>query len=322
MPPVASPAAQRRGPDRQRSCAPAATACGAENSGSGVRAPGAPEARARAASTPAPPPCRTSRRSRRSNAYPTASTSTAAQIKAQMEAHHYCANVNEDVIQCVIYDGNVAGAKLMGVEYIVSGSAVPDPAGRGEAALAQPRARGPLGAADRAGHPGSGREGADEEARRHLRQDLAHLAHRPAEAAAARRAAADDGLHRRRPDRPGAASPARDRALQGLERGQAPRARRHPGARRRPACRRLAEGPALQIADRGRRGRAERPTRCRMPPRRPRPRLRQGRSSALRACAPAPQQRREDERGDGPRDGQPTTSSGSRSASPARCARR
>lgn len=42
-------------------------------------------------------------------------------MKSQMEAHHYCAIVNEDVIQCVIYDGNVGDAKLMGVEYIVSG---------------------------------------------------------------------------------------------------------------------------------------------------------------------------------------------------------
>lgn len=39
---------------------------------------------------------------------------------AQMEAHHYCSILNEEVIQCVIYDGNVKDAKLMGVEYIVS----------------------------------------------------------------------------------------------------------------------------------------------------------------------------------------------------------
>ena len=38
----------------------------------------------------------------------------------QMEAHHYCAILSDDMIQCVIYDGNVADAKLMGVEYIVS----------------------------------------------------------------------------------------------------------------------------------------------------------------------------------------------------------
>lgn len=44
----------------------------------------------------------------------------AGRPRAQMEAHHYCANVDEDVIQCVIYDGTVRDAKLMGVEYIVS----------------------------------------------------------------------------------------------------------------------------------------------------------------------------------------------------------
>ena len=38
----------------------------------------------------------------------------------QMEAHHYCAVLSEDLIQCVIYDGDVQDAKLMGVEYIVS----------------------------------------------------------------------------------------------------------------------------------------------------------------------------------------------------------
>ena len=40
--------------------------------------------------------------------------------KAQMEAHHYCSILNEEVFQCVIYDGNVKDAKLMGVEYIIS----------------------------------------------------------------------------------------------------------------------------------------------------------------------------------------------------------
>jgi hypothetical protein len=41
-------------------------------------------------------------------------------MQAQMEAHHYCSILNEEVIQCVIYDGNVKDAKIMGVEYIVS----------------------------------------------------------------------------------------------------------------------------------------------------------------------------------------------------------
>lgn len=41
-------------------------------------------------------------------------------LEEQMEAHHYCGHVNEEVIQCVIYDGNGERAKLMGLEYIIS----------------------------------------------------------------------------------------------------------------------------------------------------------------------------------------------------------
>lgn len=43
-------------------------------------------------------------------------------MNGQMEAHHYCAILNDELIQCVIYDGNVRDAKIMGVEYIVSGA--------------------------------------------------------------------------------------------------------------------------------------------------------------------------------------------------------
>jgi hypothetical protein len=42
------------------------------------------------------------------------------QQQGQMEAHHYCAKLNEDVTQCVIFDGNGDSAKIMGVEYIIS----------------------------------------------------------------------------------------------------------------------------------------------------------------------------------------------------------
>lgn len=42
-------------------------------------------------------------------------------MRGQMEAHHYCGHVNEDVIQCVIFDGNDKDAKIMGIEYIVTG---------------------------------------------------------------------------------------------------------------------------------------------------------------------------------------------------------
>lgn len=41
-------------------------------------------------------------------------------MKSQMEAHHYCGHLNEDFIQCVIFDGNAGNAKIMGVEYIIS----------------------------------------------------------------------------------------------------------------------------------------------------------------------------------------------------------
>ncbi len=38
----------------------------------------------------------------------------------QMEAHHYCRVVNDDLLQCVLFDGNTKDANLIGVEYIVS----------------------------------------------------------------------------------------------------------------------------------------------------------------------------------------------------------
>jgi hypothetical protein len=41
-------------------------------------------------------------------------------LSGQMEAHHYCGHLNEDLIQCVIFDGNDEDAKIMGVEYIVT----------------------------------------------------------------------------------------------------------------------------------------------------------------------------------------------------------
>lgn len=39
---------------------------------------------------------------------------------AQMEAHHYVSQLNEDVHQAIIFDGNGKDAKIMGIEYIVS----------------------------------------------------------------------------------------------------------------------------------------------------------------------------------------------------------
>lgn len=38
----------------------------------------------------------------------------------QMSAHHYCRQVNQDFLQCVLFDGNTKEANLIGVEYIIS----------------------------------------------------------------------------------------------------------------------------------------------------------------------------------------------------------
>lgn len=38
----------------------------------------------------------------------------------QMEAHHYCHQVNEDFAQCVLFDGATSDANLNGIEYIIS----------------------------------------------------------------------------------------------------------------------------------------------------------------------------------------------------------
>lgn len=38
----------------------------------------------------------------------------------QMEAHHYCHQVNQDFAQCVLFDGNTDKARMNGVEYIIS----------------------------------------------------------------------------------------------------------------------------------------------------------------------------------------------------------
>jgi len=38
----------------------------------------------------------------------------------QFEAHHFCNQVNADFMQCALFDGNSADARLSGIEYIIS----------------------------------------------------------------------------------------------------------------------------------------------------------------------------------------------------------
>jgi len=97
-------------------------ACGREsNTASSVSAPGAPQAartrvlEAGAVALQDRPPIEAI------NAYLDGFHFYNGRQKVQMEAHHYCSIVNEDVTQCVIFDGNTRGAKIMGVEYIISG---------------------------------------------------------------------------------------------------------------------------------------------------------------------------------------------------------
>jgi hypothetical protein len=41
-------------------------------------------------------------------------------LTRQVEAHHYCGHLKEQVRQCVIYDSDADDARLIGVEYIIS----------------------------------------------------------------------------------------------------------------------------------------------------------------------------------------------------------
>ncbi len=96
------------------------TACGGQNTASNVQSPGAAETAKTttlelgAAALQDKPPIDAI------NAYLDGFHFYSGNLKGQMEAHHYCAVLNEELIQCVIYDGNVKDAKIMGVEYIVS----------------------------------------------------------------------------------------------------------------------------------------------------------------------------------------------------------
>jgi hypothetical protein len=42
------------------------------------------------------------------------------EMDKQMEVHHWCGPLNDDVIQCALFDGKEKSAKLVGVEYVVS----------------------------------------------------------------------------------------------------------------------------------------------------------------------------------------------------------
>ena len=45
------------------------------------------------------------------------------QMDRQVIAHHFCGHATEDLMQCVIYDGNRKDARLIGIEYVITARA-------------------------------------------------------------------------------------------------------------------------------------------------------------------------------------------------------
>ena len=94
--------------------------CGGENTDSNVTAPGAEQSGETTALEAGADIMQDKAPLRTLNAYLNGFHFYNGNIQAQMEAHHYCGHLNEEVIQCVIFDGNEESAKVMGVEYIIS----------------------------------------------------------------------------------------------------------------------------------------------------------------------------------------------------------
>ena len=95
-------------------------ACGGKNTDSNVTAPGEDRSAKTAALEAGADLLQSKAPLRALNAYLDGFHFYSGNMQGQMEAHHYCGHLNEDVIQCVIFDGNDEKAKVMGVEYIVS----------------------------------------------------------------------------------------------------------------------------------------------------------------------------------------------------------
>lgn len=94
--------------------------CGGENTDSNVTSPGATESAQTKALEAGADLLQDESPLRTLNAYLDGFHFYSGNPDGQMEAHHYCGHLNEELIQCVIFDGNEEDAKIMGVEYIVS----------------------------------------------------------------------------------------------------------------------------------------------------------------------------------------------------------
>ncbi|MDQ2657271.1 MAG: OBAP family protein [Bacteroidota bacterium] len=96
------------------------TACGRENSETDVETPGEAKTGKTKALEAGADLLQTKSPLRKIHAYLDGFHFYNGNINAQMEAHHYVSQLNEDVQQAIIYDGNGEDARIMGVEYIIS----------------------------------------------------------------------------------------------------------------------------------------------------------------------------------------------------------
>ncbi|HUQ09206.1 MAG TPA: OBAP family protein [Steroidobacteraceae bacterium] len=95
-------------------------ACGGKNTGSKVEPPGSEITNETRALEAGASLLQDKTPLKKLNAYLDGFHFASGNLQQQMEAHHYCGHLNEDVIQCALFDGNGEDAKLIGIEYIIS----------------------------------------------------------------------------------------------------------------------------------------------------------------------------------------------------------
>ncbi|MDB5261468.1 MAG: hypothetical protein JWQ14_749 [Adhaeribacter sp.] len=94
--------------------------CGGENTGSNVKAPGGEKTAKSGVLETGAELLQDKTPLNKVNMYLDGFHFYSGRLEGQMEAHHYVTQLNEDVHQAIIFDGNGENAKLMGVEYIIS----------------------------------------------------------------------------------------------------------------------------------------------------------------------------------------------------------
>lgn len=94
--------------------------CGGENTGSNVQAPGGEKTTESKALEAGADVLQDKTPLNKINMYLDGFHFYSGHMEGQMEAHHYVTQLNEDLHQAIIFDGNGENAKIMGIEYIIS----------------------------------------------------------------------------------------------------------------------------------------------------------------------------------------------------------